>query len=136
MVSERNKQSVTGLVNSFWTVCALFFSGVFFGSFVQCFRCFVVIIFTVIYTLRLMCTVVFLSSTRPEHLSVSRRYRRPSVRFHFTLFTCFLRFWFSLFHFPTSDLSISFYTSAQLTTGSTLSISCPHSSLVNLSTSQ
>ena len=45
----------------------------------QCFRCFVVIIFTVIYTLRLVCTVVFLSSTRPEHLSVSRRYRRRQL---------------------------------------------------------
>src|SRR5215469_10544817 len=75
MLSKSDKQSVMGFVNSLCMSFPLFFQ-LILTSCVLFICWFVMIIFIVLLPLRLLCSAVFLSSTRQVHFSATSRHRR------------------------------------------------------------
>src|SRR5215469_4206169 len=75
MLSKSIKQSVMGFVNSFCMSFVLFFQ-LILSSCVSFICWFVMITFIVLLPLRLVCSAVFLSSTRQVHFSATSRHRR------------------------------------------------------------
>src|SRR5215469_6913249 len=75
MLSKSIKQSVMGFVNSFCMSFVLFFQ-LILSSCVSFICWFVMITFIVLLPMRLVCSAVFLSSTRQVHFSATSRHRR------------------------------------------------------------
>ena len=79
----------------------MLFFGLIFFSCVAFIRWFVLIIFIAILPLRLVCSAVYLPSTRQVHCGASRRYRRRLLDSHFHSLYVFSVFGFLLFIFYT-----------------------------------